>query len=170
MKDLTKWLQPINRKLRQIASRAVIKLENDGLKLQELQIVGLSGETLDGVERFQEYGFTSHPKSGAEAISLSIGGNRSHTVIVAVDDRRYRLKGLESGEVALYDDLGQKIVLKRDRIEVESPKVVVTSDDISLGGEGGAKVARVGDLVNVGSGSSAGQWPIMSGSDKVTAL
>jgi len=170
MKDLTKWLQPINRKLRQIASRAVIKLVNDGLKLQELQIVGLSGETLDGVERFQEYGFTSHPKSGAEAISLSIGSNRSHTVIVAVDDRRYRLKGLESGEVALYDDLGQKIVLKRDRIEVESPKVVVTSDDISLGGEGGAKVARVGDLVNVGSGSSAGQWPIMSGSDKVTAL
>lgn len=169
MSDLTKWLKPINRKLRQVASRAVIKLVNDSLKLQELQIVGLSGETLDGVERFQEYGFTSHPKDGAEAISLSIGGNRSHTVIVAVDDRRYRLKGLDSGEVALYDDLGQKIVLKRDRIEVVSPKVVVISDDISLGGEGGAKVARVGDLVNVSSGSSAGQWPIISGSNKVKA-
>jgi phage baseplate assembly protein V len=170
MKELTKWLQPINRKLRQVASRAVIKLVNDDLKLQELQIAGLSGETLDGVERFQEYGFTSHPKEGAEAVSLSLGGNRSHTVIVAVDDRRYRLKGLESGEVALYDDLGQKIVLKRDRIEVVAPKVVVISDDISLGGEGGAKVARVGDLVNVGSGSSAGQWPIVGGSDKVKAL
>lgn len=170
MKDLAKWLQPINRKLRQLASRAVIKLVNDGLKLQELQIVGLSGETLDGVERFQEYGFTSNPKAGAEAITLSVGGNRSHTVIVAVDDRRYRLKGLESGEVALYDDLGQKIVLKRDRIEVESPKVVVISEDISLGGEGGAKLARVGDLVAVGGGSSAGNWPIISGSDKVTAL
>lgn len=170
MKDLAKWLQPINRKLRQLVSRAVIKLVNDGLKLQELQIVGLSGETLDGVERFQEYGFTSNPKAGAEAITLSVGGNRSHTVIVAVDDRRYRLKGLESGEVALYDDLGQKIVLKRDRIEVESPKVVVISEDISLGGEGGAKLARVGDLVAVGAGSSAGNWPIISGSDKVTAL
>lgn len=170
MKDLAKWLQPINRKLRQLVSRAVIKLVNDGLKLQELQIVGLSGETLDGVERFQEYGFTSNPKAGAEAVTLSVGGNRSHTVIVAVDDRRYRLKGLESGEVALYDDLGQKIVLKRDRIEVESPKVVVISEDISLGGEGGAKLARVGDLVAVGAGSSAGNWPIISGSDKVTAL
>lgn len=170
MRDLVKWLRPIERRIKQIASRAVIKLVNDGLKLQELQIVGLSGETLDGVERFQEYGFTSHPKEGAEAISLSIGGNRSHTVIVAVDDRRYRLKGLDSGEVALYDDLGQKIVLKRDRIEVVSPKVVVISDDISLGGEGGAKVARVGDLVNVSSGSSAGQWPIISGSNKVKAL
>ena len=170
MTDFVKWLRPLERRIKQIASRAVIKLVNDSLKLQELQIVGLSGETLDGVERFQEYGFTSHPQSGAEAITLSVGGNRSHAVIVAVDDRRYRLKGLEAGEVALYDDLGQKIVLKRDRIEVESPKVVVISDDISLGGEGGERLARVGDMVRVVSGSSAGDWPIVSGSNKVTAL
>lgn len=163
-------LKPLQRKLAQLASRAVVRIINDGLKMQELQIVGLSDETLDGVERFQNYGFTSVPKSGAEAITLSINGNRSHTAVIVVDDRRYRLKALESGEVALYDDLGQKIVLHRDHIRVTAPKVVIDSDDISLGGDGGNKVARVGDLVNVGSGSSAGQWPIVSGSDKVKSL
>lgn len=93
-----------------------------------------------------------------------------HEVAICVADRQYRLVGLAAGEVAIYDDLGQTITLKRDHIHVKSPKVVVESDDIHLGGEGGAKVARVGDKVNVGSGSSAGLWPIVEGSDKVKAL
>jgi hypothetical protein len=78
--------------------------------------------------------------------------------------------GLVGGEVALHDDLGQAIIMKRDHIRVKSPKVVVESDNINFGEEGGAKVARVGDRVNVGSGSSAGLWPIVEGSDKVKSL
>lgn len=166
----SKLLRPLKNKIAQLASRAVVRLINDGLKMQELQIVGLSGETLDGVERFQNYGFTSVPKSGAEGIALSINGNRSHTAVIVVDDRRYRLKAMQSGEVALYDDLGQKIVLHRDHIRVTSPKVVIDSDDISLGGDGGSPVARVGDMVRVATGSSQGDWPIVSGSEKVKSL
>lgn len=45
---------------------------------------------------------------------------------------------------------------------------VINGEDLALGGVGGPRVARVGDLVNVGSGSSAGTWPIVSGSDKVS--
>ena len=84
------------------------------------------------------------------------------------DERRYRLY-LAEGEVALYDELGQGVVLYRDRIEVAAPKVVVKSANVQLGADGGPAVARVGDMVNVGSGSSAGQWPIVSGSAKVSA-
>ncbi|WP_417536091.1 phage baseplate assembly protein V [Methylophaga sp.] len=165
-------MSPLDRvllKVRQMVSRGVVLLVNDAANMQEMQLKIMADDTMDGVERFQNYGFTSKPHAGSEAIALTVNGDKSHTVVIAVDDRRYRLKGLENGEVALYDDQGQKIVLKRDQILVEAPKVVVQSDDISLGGEGGAKVARVGDLVAVGSGSSAGNWPIVSGSDKVTA-
>ena len=54
---------------------------------------------------------------------------------------------------------------------IDAPgKVVVNSPHVELGGEGGKKVARVGDLVEVGSGSSAGKWPIVTGSDVVKAV
>jgi phage gp45-like len=100
---------------------------------------------------------------------MYVGGLRSHGIVIAVEDRRYRLTGGEAGEVVMYDDLGQAVHLKRDRIlisspnriQVEAPKVVILSDDISLGAEGGAKVARVGDTVEGGV--------ITSGSDKVKA-
>ena len=38
-----------------------------------------------------------------------------------------------------------------------------------LGDEGGPAVARVGDMVSVTAGSSAGLWPIVTGSDLVNA-
>lgn len=56
-------------------------------------------------------------------------------------------------------------------VVIDAPgKVVVNSPNIELGGEGGPPVARIGDLVKVGSGSSAGSWPIVSGSDVVRAV
>jgi len=55
------------------------------------------------------------------------------------------------------------------RFELSAGKVVILSSSIELGAEGGPAVARVGDLVDVASGSSAGQWPIVSGSAKVKA-
>lgn len=48
--------------------------------------------------------------------------------------------------------------------------VTVNAPVVNLGGEGGKPVARIGDKVNVGSGSSAGLWPIVEGSSVVNAV
>lgn len=168
---INKVVAPLKRRVMLMVGRAVVKAVADDPKMQTLQITLLAGEVHDNVERFQNYGFTSVPHPGAEAAVMFVGGLRSHGLVVAVDDRRYRLTGLEAGEVALYDDLGQKVHLKRDQILVSSPtKVVVDCPDVRLGGDGGAKVARIGDQVNVGSGSSAGMWPIVEGADNVSAV
>ncbi len=57
-----------------------------------------------------------------------------------------------------------RIEIADDLTTVTSPSVVVQSDSIDLGGPGGPRVARVGDMVEVGAGSSAGLWPIVEGS------
>lgn len=160
----------LKRRIQLMITRGVVSLVDSESFLQMLQVKTVGAVPLDGVEHFEPYGFTSHPHHGAEAITLSAGGRMGHEVVICVADRKYRLKGLVAGEVAMYDDLGQSIILKRDHIRVKSPKVVVESDDIHFGGEGGAKVARIGDRVEVGSGSSAGLWPIVEGSDKVKSL
>jgi phage baseplate assembly protein V len=163
-------MERLKRRIQLMITRGVVSLVDSESALQMLQVKTIGAVPLDGVEHFEPYGFTANPHPGAEAITLSAGGRMGHEVAVCVADRRYRLVGLEGGEVAIYDDLGQFIALKRDHIHVKSPKVVVESDNINWGGEDGAKVARVGDRVNVGSGSSAGLWPIVEGSDKVKSL
>lgn len=105
-------------RLRGMVSRAVVSLVNDSLKMQGLQVTLMAGQTPDDAEHFQHYGFTSVPLPGAEGIALAVGGSTGHTVVINVDDRRYRLKGLPGGEVALYDDLGQKVHLTRNGIVI----------------------------------------------------
>jgi phage baseplate assembly protein V len=106
-------------RVRGMVSRAVVNLINDATKLQGVQITLMADQVADDVERFQNYGLTSVPLPGAEAVALAVGGSTAHTVVVVVDDRRYRLKGLAGGEVALYDDLGHKVHLTRSGIVID---------------------------------------------------
>lgn len=155
-------------RVRMMLARAVIAGVNDLSGVQAVQLDVLDEETLDEVERFGAYGLASHPLPGAEAILAFIGGLRSHGIVLGVEDRRYRLK-VAPGEVALYDDLGQKVHLTRDGIKIEStkpvtvktPHAIIDAPRVDLAGEGGKAVARVGDAVEGGK--------IVAGSPKVFA-
>jgi len=160
---------PLKRRVMLMIGRCVIEVVNDAAAIQLVQVTGLNGEVLDDVERFQNYGFTSVPLAGSEGVLAAAGGNRAHSFVIGVEDRRYRLTGLAGGEVAMHDDQGQKIVLYRDRVEIESAKIVLKSVDLHLGAEGGTRVARIGDMVSVTGGSSAGLHPIVEGSAIVRA-
>ena len=115
---------PIWRRIRLLISRGVVSIVNDALKMQGVQITLLGGEPAM-MERFQNYGFTGHPHKGAEAVVGAISGSRGHLVALAIDDRRYRLTGLRPGEVAMYDDLKQKIWLTRDGIVIDGQNLPV---------------------------------------------
>lgn len=108
----------IDRALRKIrlAFRGVITMVKAGGAVQLLQVDGVAGETLQDNELFQHYGFTSNPPGGTMAVVLPIGGKTAHGIIIATEHGVYRLKGLKSGEVALYTDEEDSIVLKRGRL------------------------------------------------------
>ena len=156
-------------RIKLMVGRGVIAGVDDATKMQNVQVDVLADETHDGVERFQSYGLTSVPHPGAETVVVFAGGLRSHGLAIVVDDRRYRLTGLQGGEVALHDDLGQVVHLTRDGIRiatskdvtVEAVNVKILADHLDLGGEGGAGVARIGDTVADGV--------ITGGSEKVFA-
>ena len=138
-----------------LLARAVVRLVDAAKKMQSLQVTRYAGEVLDDVEHFEPYGFTSHPSSGAEALVLPVGGSSDHTVALVVADRRYRVTGLEEGEVCIHDDQGQTITLTRTGIEVSTDKNITLDATGSLSASG-ASVAVSGPTSVDGTLASTG--------------
>lgn len=99
-----------------LAFRGVLNLVDSSGPVQLVHVEGLSNEPLPDVELFQHYGYTSNPPADTMAIILPIGGKTSHSIIVATEHGSYRLKNLETGEVAIYTDEGDSIILKRGHV------------------------------------------------------
>lgn len=168
MNPLQRAMRPLAQRLQLMIGRAVVLLVNDAASMQGLQVSLLADETRDDVERFQDYGFTSHPHPGAEAVAACVAGSRDHVLVIKVDDRRYRLAGLAQGEVAIYTDEGDKIVIKRGgtievtastKVVLDTPLVECTGD-VTVAGTLTADVDVVADGVSlvghVHGGVSAG--------------
>ena len=115
------------KRIQNCIARATVKLVDSSKKTQSLQIGLLAGEIKGNIEHMEPYGFTSHPKPGAEAVALFFGGDRSNGVVIMTPDKRYRLVSLAEGEVAIYDDQGQKVVLARDGIKVDTTKTLTAT-------------------------------------------
>lgn len=129
--DILKIMHPLRQRVANMVARGNLERVDDAKKMQLVQLSLLESETRDEVERVQNYGFTSVPEQGAEAAVVFVGGKRDHGLVVAIDDRRYRVKNLESGEVAVYDKSGSKIVLKANgdiELTPSSGKVKLTGD------------------------------------------
>lgn len=126
-------LRGIERSIINLLARAVVTGLNTASKCQMLTIDLLAGEPKENVEHLEPYGFTSAPQNGAEGFALFPDGDRSHGVILMVADRRYRIKGLKAGEVAIYTDEGDSITLKRgNTIAVKTKNWVVDSETCVL--------------------------------------
>lgn len=112
-------LAPLESRVLATASRGVVRLVDNGPRMQTVQVEVLKGDVRDLVEHFEPAGFTSTPKPGAEAIVLALGGDRSHSVAIVVGDRRYRLAGVEEGAVALHNEDGSASLVLRANGDVE---------------------------------------------------
>lgn len=108
------------RRIKSMILRAGVRRTSEQGGRQFVQTTSRSGEPRDGVEHLQDYGLASRPHEGAEGVVLSLAGTECHKVVIAVADRRYRLTGLKTGEVAIYDDLGQSVRLMREGIAIET--------------------------------------------------
>ena len=97
--------------------KSLVDTINDTTEIQLVKIDGFDGDVNDGIERFQNYGFTSNPPAGeSEAIVANLGGDQSHPVVLVQDSGAYRKKDLENGETAHYHKSGSYILMKDNTI------------------------------------------------------
>lgn len=107
-------LAPFIRRLNMMISRGALEGTSDDGDIQTMQVALLADETADDVERIQTYGLSTNPPAGGDALVAFVGGNRDHGVVLAVNDRGSRPKGLKSGEVVLYNDQDVRVSLTTD--------------------------------------------------------
>lgn len=115
IKDITRMLRPLKNKLFLMIGRGILEAVDASEGTQKIQITGLNGETITGIERLQDYGFASYPKpsSTSEAIAAFINGNRDQGLILAVQDRAL-IPSLNEGEVCLFHLNGDTILTIKD--------------------------------------------------------
>lgn len=145
-------IAPLRRRVLLMVGRAVVRLVDDAPDRQRMQLEALSGEILDDVERFQQYGFTSCPPLGSDAILLSIGGMRQHPVVIAAEAPQYRKVTDAPGEVVLYTHLD------KSRVNPDGDKHFIRLHGVP--GRGGEILlrSRIGDIttqIRMRSGRSA---------------
>jgi len=145
--NIWKVLEPIKVMIRMIFNRAILDTINNSTDIQLLKVSIMEGEVKDQIERLEDYGFTSVPKSGSEVLLGFIGGNKNQGIAIRVGDSRVRLKSLDAGEVAMYHESGTYIKLnKTGGIEISSSEnvtiknsgtIMLGSDTLNPGGNGG---------------------------------
>lgn len=144
-------LRDMSQRVMMMFSRGVLRGVNDSNGRQQVQVELLKDELRDGVEHMQNYGFTSHPTGGDVAFA-SVGGNREQGIVLVVDDRRYRVT-LQPGEVAIYDDLGNRVELLRDMIKITAiTKVLIQAPNIQIVGNLNVQgnITSTGTIINNG--------------------
>ncbi|MDO4434383.1 MAG: phage baseplate assembly protein V [Alysiella sp.] len=119
--------QNVSGSIRQ-AFRGKLNLSQTATPITRVQVSALADETLQDVEQFQQFGFTSHAPSGTEVIVLPLGGDTTHGIVVASENGAFRVQNLQAGEVAVYDQSGSKIVLKQGKlIEIDCDNLVINA-------------------------------------------
>lgn len=127
---ISRFLAPLSMRIRNMLARCVIKAINDDHKLQTATISILKNELKGNVEIFQLYGLDVNPPVDTEAVVVCPNGDRSSAIVLAMGDRRFRITGKKSGEVAIYTDEGDYIYLKRQHnIEIKTLHLKAMAED-----------------------------------------
>ena len=150
-------------------ARTLIDSIDDGKLMQQMK-GAILGESRDGVESPQNYGFSSVVRAAtkgsdgtiqecAEGFMSYFGGSRTSNFCGVMDDRRFRPLHFKEGENSQYDDLGQMTLIRRTGLYLlsldgpddsqKSGSGSAGQQDASSGGSSQQNVERMASLRHV---------------------
>lgn len=129
---MNQMFERMQRAITALVGRGRVKYVNDGGVVQEMQVVMNGLETPDNRYRVAEFGLTSNPPVGSDAIALHVSGDRSAGVVIGTNHQPSRPTGLQSGETMLYSQDGKYVYMTASGgIVVEAKGQPVTVNDAS---------------------------------------
>lgn len=143
-----------------LAFRGVQQLIRVAGSVQLISGEGLSGEKVTDAEYFQHFGFSSRPPKDSMFIVLPIGGRTGHGIVIATEHGQYRFQCAADGEMAVFNQWGDHVYLRKDRrmqvvsglaVDIDAPTTTM-SGDLEVAGN----IVAQGDISDHGSKSMAG--------------
>lgn len=141
--SLQNQIERLHRKILMASAPVKITATDDSGPIHRAQVyVNGTPETIDDVAVMQIYGLASHALPGTDATAMFVNGQRSNAVIIATGNQKYRLRGLQAGEVALYTDEGDYVRLNRGKIvEIKAQEhCVITTKVATIKAEDGCEI------------------------------
>ena len=122
-------LRPLKRRLGALFMRGtVLDVDYGGARVRVK--VGLrAGEVADFLELFEPHGFTAPPLPNKDGvITLAIAGFGSNRIAFNAGGRYNRPNDIEPGEACVYNQHGDRVVIRNDRtIHVEAAEQVIVN-------------------------------------------
>ncbi|VVE13073.1 phage baseplate assembly protein V [Pandoraea capi] len=116
-------------------ARALVAVVRDSGGIQIMQMKLSASEVRDGLPRFAEFGFSSNPPVGSDAVVAFLGGDRSKGIVIGTCHQPSRPQNLSPGETILHSQDGKSVYLTAtDGIVVEAkgqPVVVNDASDVT---------------------------------------
>ncbi len=154
-------------RVRSLFGRGRITLVDDTGPAQIVQVRMNGLEVPDGRFRVPEFGFSSNPPIGSDALMLHIAGDRSAGAVVGTNHQTSRPRGLAPGESILYSEDGKSVYLKNGSIVVEAKgQDVIVNDaaNVTWTCSGDFKIVTGGKFSVVAPGGSEFDTPMLSSS------
>jgi phage baseplate assembly protein V len=136
--DVKRLVAPLRTRVANLLAIGIVKLVDDTTVRQILQVETDEGRPLDDVERFQGYGFASHPPDYAEALVFQVGGDQGH--LFALLDASAGRPALAAGESAMYTDEDTDVEATRHVIHLKAGRLIFIRGAMTqIGTDAGSK-------------------------------
>ncbi|WP_017918039.1 phage baseplate assembly protein V [Burkholderia gladioli] len=152
-------------RIRNLFGRGRVTLVDDSGPVQIVQLRMNGLEVPAGRFRVPEFGFSSNPPVGSDALALHVAGDRSAGAVVGTNHQESRPRGLAPGESMLYSQDGKCIYLKGGVIVVEAKgQDVVVNDaaNVTWTCSGDFKIVAGGKFSVVAPGGSDFDTPMLA--------
>lgn len=159
-------LERLFRRVQMLFGRGRVTGVNDSGTIQVMQVKMNARETGDNRYRVAEFGFTSVPPDGSDALVMSVAGDRGVGAVVGTNHQASRPTGLQSGESMLYSEDGKQIYMTADGGIVVNAKgqnvVVNNAANVTWNCSGDFTLQLGGKFKVVAPGGSSFETPTLS--------
>lgn len=105
------FIEKAKNRILNLVGQALLTVVDDTKQIQLITIKTSNGD--DTIERLQNYGLSSNPSTG-EVIYCCLNGNPDNAIAIVCDNGAFRPLNLNSGEVCLYSQFLQKVLLDKN--------------------------------------------------------
>ncbi len=134
-------IEQLERAVLTLVQRVEVQQVDDNTPIQTVQVSALGQEILAKLERIQPLGLASLPSvnSAPDGVVVFVGGDRSHGILLSMEEQGKRPALAAAGDVALYSPGAASLQLLLSTglqaVEILAPQVNIRDKDTPLAGQ-----------------------------------